>query len=133
MIRSNLKNATGHFDPKYLMSIEIYATDDQSNKFANLFLISRLETHQEFPASQIVCIAANIVAALKGGDYSIHGMWFDGNNPEEMIFSMTQRFLLGRDSPCWLYHMYTDDFKRLRKNEIYHNHLEIPCHIPIIL
>lgn len=114
------------------MPIEIYAHNDEVNLFAKSELLKKLSRFEEIPLLKLSFITNDIVKSLSNGDFSIHGLWFDRRNPEELIFPTTQRTLMG-DSYCWLYHLYTDDYMRLKRNEIFYNYKELPCFIPLII
>lgn len=115
------------------MTIEIYSQDDSTNLYAKSALIVKFSYFPQIPVLKLTLISDDIVHSLRGGDYSINGLWFDTRNPEELILTMTQRTLTGGNPSCWLYHLYTDDFMRLRKTEIVYDISNLPCYIPIIL
>ena len=114
------------------MAVEIYLASDDKNLLAKSILLKKFIYYREIPEKKIKFVVDNIFTSLAGADFTLHGMWYDWRNPEELVFVLTKRYLLGYDQSCWLYHNYTDDFGRLRNNDMFFDVRNIPCYIPLI-
>jgi hypothetical protein len=109
------------------MPIEVYSYDRDCNILSKSLLLNELAIIQGMPILHISIITNTVFLQLDGGDYSILGIWFNDKHPEELVFTLIEKDVIGISRKCWLYQDYDKDFIRLKVCKIFYKISDIPC------